>query len=37
MKAFTAPEIEVIKFRVEDILTTSNETDIMPIGEIENP
>ena len=33
MKNFTAPEIEVIKFAVADIITTSNELPLTPFSE----
>ena len=27
---YTAPEMEIVEFEVEDIITESNETDIRP-------
>ena len=31
MKCFENPEIEIIRFAVADIVTTSNEFDVMPL------
>lgn len=31
MKRFEAPEIEIIRFAVADIVTASDEFDVMPI------
>ena len=32
MKQFELPEIEIIKFRVEDIITTSGREDELPLN-----
>ena len=32
-KKFEEPEVELMKFEVEDILSTSNTTDILSLGE----
>ena len=32
MKKFEAPELEIEKFQIEDVITTSNELDIDPVN-----
>ena len=32
MKKFEAPEMEIVRFSAEDIITTSNEFPLEPLG-----
>ena len=32
MKLFETPEVEIVKFCVEDVITTSGKEDEFPIG-----